>query len=130
MSGTVSKAVRHARLRWTGAPLLLSGVVLLGYAIFGSLTGGSGWNVAFSVFGTCLGLASFGANHDAAMAFAFSGRDDGLPHALNEELQEELERDREGVIEISPAPKIGFFMPFIAVGVQVWVGMRLFGYLT
>jgi hypothetical protein len=113
MSDIVKKAERHARLRWIGAPLLMSGVALLCYAIFGSLTGGSGWNVAFALFGTSLGLASFGANHDAAMSFAFTAREDGLPHHLTEELQRELERDRDGVVSIRPTPKIGLFMPGI-----------------
>ncbi len=130
MSDIVKKAERHARLRWIGAPLLMSGVALLCYAIFGALTGGSGWNVAFALFGTSLGLASFGANHDAAMAFAFAGREEGLSHSLTEELQKEIERDRDGIVAIRPTPRIGLFMPLVAIGVQSWVGLRLFGYFA
>ena len=127
MSSVVNSAVRHARLRWVGAPLLLCGLALLVYAIFRALTGGSGWTVAFAAFGTGLSLASFGANHDAAMAYAFAGRGEGLPPALKDELEEELERDRNEIITIRPAPKVGMVMPFIAASIQLYVAWRLFG---
>lgn len=127
MSASVNNAIRHARLRWVGAPLLLCGVSLLGYAVFRSLVGGSGWTVAFAAFGTGMALASFGANHDAAMGYAFAGRGEGLPSGLKSELEEELERDRDGIIGIRPAPTVGMVMPFVAVAVQAWVVWRLFG---
>lgn len=127
MSIHVNHAVRHSRLRWVGAPLLLSGVGLLGYAVFRSLVGGSGWTVAFAAFGTGMALAAFGANHDAAMGYAFAGRDEGLPPDLKSELDDELERDRDGVISVRPVPTVGMVMPFVALFVQLWVAWRLFG---
>ncbi len=127
MNQAVQRAQFHAKLRWVGAPLLLSGLALLGYAIFRALVGGSGWTVAFSVFGAALSLASFGANHDAAMAYAFEGRDGGLTPNLREELDEELERDRNGVVGARPTPKLAMTIPVVAVCVQLWVAWRLFG---
>lgn len=127
MSQDVQRANFHARLRWVGAPLMLSALVLFCYAAFRFMIGGSGWTVAFAVFGTALSLASFGANHDATMAYAFAGRGDGLPANIRDELEEELERDRDGVLGVVATPKIGMVMPALALLVQVWVAWRLFG---
>jgi hypothetical protein len=120
-------AVRHSRLRWLGAPLLLTGAVLLIGAVYGSLTGGSLLTVGLAMFGCGLSLAAFGANHDTAMALAFAGREEGLPESLAEELDEELERDREGIVHGRPTPTVGMVMPVVAVAVQVWVAYRLYG---
>ena len=100
---------------------------MLGYAAFRAMVGGSGWTVAFAAFGVGMALAAFGANHDSAMAYAFAGRGDGLPPELKTELEEELDRDRDGVIDVRPAPKVGMVMPVIALSVQLWVAWRLFG---
>ena len=127
MSQDIQRAVFHSRLRWIGAPLLFTAVCLLGYALFQSMVGGSGWTVAFAVFATAISLASFGANQDATMAYAFAGRGAGLPVSLRDELEEELERDRDGVVGARPAPKLGIVIPIIAVLVQLWVAWRLFG---
>ena len=125
MTDDVARANRHARLRWVGAPLLLSGVSLIAYAVYGWLTGGSGWTVAASFFGTGLALASFGANHDAAMGYALLAQDAGLPPTLQDELEAELVRDRAGVMKVRPAPTIGMVMPVVAIGVQTFVLWRL-----
>jgi hypothetical protein len=121
------KAVRHARLRWVGAPLLLSGLGLVIAAVYGALTGGSGLTVGLSLFGCGLALASFGANHDTAMALAFASRQADLPEALADELTTELERDRDGVVRGTPVPIVGMVIPFVAVAIQAWVAFRLFG---
>ena len=125
MSEDVARAIRHARIRWVGAPLLLSGVALIGYAVYGWLTGGSGWTVAAACFGTGLALASFGANHDAAMGYALLAQDAELPPSLQDELEAELVRDRPGVMKMRPAPTVGMIMPVGAVGVQLFVLWRL-----
>jgi hypothetical protein len=107
--------------------LLLTGIALLGTAIYQSFFGGSVWTAALGAFGTGLGLASFGANHDAAIAYAFQGREDSLPRSLKEELTEELDADRNSVLSLRPAPKVAMAIPWVAVGVQGWVFFRLFG---
>jgi len=130
MSDVVRQAVRHARWRWIGAPLLLSGVGLLGIALYRGAFGGSLWTVALSAFGTGLALASFGANHDAAMSLAFKGREENLPRALKDELSEELEKDRDALIALRPAPRVAMAIPWVALFIQVLVANRLFGLVT
>lgn len=125
MTEDVTRAIRHARLRWVGAPLLLSGGALIVYAVYGWLTGGAGWTVALACFGTGLALASFGANHDAAMGYALVSQDSGLPASLKDELDAELVRDRAGVMKVRPAPNVGMVMPLLAVGVQAFALWRL-----
>ena len=127
MTELVSQAVRHARLRWLGAPLLLSGVGLLGVAVYESFIGGSLLTAGLGAFGSGLALASFGANHDTAMALSFQARDEALPRSLKDELAEEMEKDRNGLIGLRPAPKIATTIPVVALAVQVWVAIRLFG---
>ena len=119
----------HARWRWTGLPLLLTGVSLLVWALLAFGGGGSGVTVMLSLFGTGLGLASFGANHDTAMAAAirvWQARG-GLPDHLVAEVQEELERDREAALSLRPAPRVALVIPLVALAVQCWVVLRLVG---
>ena len=130
MSDERAIAVRHSRLRWVGAPLLATGVGLLGYAIFAVMTGGSLLTVGLGMFGCGLALASFGANHDTAMALAFAHRDADLPAHLIDELNDELERDRDGIVHGQPMPRVAIAMPLIATGIQVLVAYRLFGPLA
>ena len=130
MNDETALAVRHARIRWIGAPLLASGVGLLGYAIFAVMTGGSLLTVGLGMFGCGLALASFGANHDTAMAVAFEHRDAGLPPHLLDELNDELERDRDGIVHGQPMPKVAMVMPLIAIAIQAFVAYRLFGPLA
>ncbi len=118
-------AGRHARLRWIGAPLLLSGLALAGWAVHAAIGGATWWNVGFGMLGAGLALASFGANHDTAMAFSFRARDAGLSEKLCAELDEELERDRDEIVGLSPTPKTGLVIPVIAVCIQAWVCTRL-----
>lgn len=127
MTEGVARAVRHARMRWIGAPLLLTGLGLLIAAIYAALTVGSLLTVGLGMFGCGLALASFGANHDTAMAMAFTNREGGLPDSLAKELEEELDRDREGIVHGRPAPRVGMVIPLIAVGVQLWVAYRIYG---
>ena len=127
MTENATKATRHARLRWVGAPLLLSGISLIAYGVYGWMSGGPGWLVAVACFGTGLALASFGANHDAAMGFSLLAKDDGLAPSLRDELEAELERDRAGVLKVRPAPKVGMVIPVLAIGVQAFVLWTLLG---
>jgi len=127
-------AVRHARWRWSGAPLLVTGAVLFMWALGDLARGGTGSTVLLSVFGTGMALASFGANHDAAMAMAVRWRSEAvgpaavqLPDNLRDELAEELERDRAGTLSLRASPKVALVLPFVTIAVQAWVASRLLG---
>jgi hypothetical protein len=80
------------------------------------------------MFGSGLGLASFGANHDTAMALALRVRDaEGeeplLADALSEELSAELEHSRSEVLAMRPSPRIATVIPLVALmaqGLLVW----------
>jgi len=124
----VSIAVRHARLRWLGAPLLITGFLILVSAALTFAAGGSGWNVMFGLFGTGTALATFGANHDTAMVHALRSREDpGLPAHLAKEVDAELQRDRGETLALRPSVGAAFVVPFLAIGAQTWVAWRLLG---
>ncbi|MFT4976962.1 MAG: hypothetical protein ACI8S6_002867 [Myxococcota bacterium] len=134
MSRVASRAAQqaqfHARLRWAGAPLLFSGVLLLGWAVVTLLQGGHVGLVLLGMFGTGLGLASFGANHDTALALALTAREQGgeeagLTDTLTAELVEELEVDRAEVLSLRPSPRIAMVIPMVALTVQCIVLWRL-----
>ena len=127
MGNDAAVAVRHAKIRWVGAPLLLSGVGLLGFAVSSVFAGGSLLTVGLGMFGCGLSLAAFGVNHDTAMALSFANRNGDLPEPLLDELKAELERDRDGIVHGRPTPKVALAMPLVAVSIQAWVAVRLFG---
>lgn len=128
MSATdANHASRHAALRWVGAPLLLTGFGLLIFAVVTWAGGGSGWNIGLSLFGTGLGLASFGANNDAALALALRASESGaaLSPSLAAELEHELARDRSGLMGLIPAPTFAMIVPVLALGAQAFLLSRL-----
>ena len=119
----------HARLRWVGAPLLLSGVVMLLWALSFAVRGGSLLTLMFGLFGCGMALASFGANHDTAMALAIRARgggEDHLPEHLEREVAEEMEVDRASAMALRPSPRIAMVLPMVALLVQGFVFWRLF----
>ena len=130
-SSAAAAAVRHANIRWVGAPLLITGLFGLLSALLGLVGGGPGLNVMLGLFSTGMALASFGSNNDTALALALQARDGApparLPASLEEELNAELERDRKAVLELKPAPTIAMVLPLITVAVQAGLAWRLFG---
>ena len=119
----------HARLRWVGAPLLLSGVVMFVWALSLAGRGGSLLTVMFGLFGCGMALASFGANHDTAMALAIRSRvggEDTLSDSLAREVAEEMEVDRAATMSLRDSPRIAMVLPLVALGVQSFVFWRLF----
>jgi len=130
MQLTARNAAFHARLRWAGAPLLLSGVALLLWAVGNASHGGSGLTVMIGMLGCGMGLASFGANHDTALALALEVHDQQdsaglLSEALSAEVTEELQSDRAGTMALRPSPRIAMALPAVALLVQLFVFWRL-----
>ena len=118
---TLSSVMRHARLRWLGAPLLLTGLTTVGLCAARYLEGQAGYPILFGFLGTGLGLAAFGVNHEATIALALSFTKQGseaLPESLVKELEEEMERDRESTLGLQAFPKTALVMPLIALAVQ------------
>ena len=121
-SADLRGVARHARLRWAGAPLLITGLSVVGLCVATWLMQGSGGYLVFlGLFGTGLGLAAFGANHEATMALALQVKEKGeaeLPENLAAELVQELQRDRDGTIALRAFPKTAMALPLVAVAIQ------------
>ncbi|HCH63853.1 MAG TPA: hypothetical protein DFR83_13690 [Deltaproteobacteria bacterium] len=124
----IQVAIRHARLRWIGAPLLVTGGLLLVLALLQMVSGGPVWVVMFGLFGLGTALASFGANHDTAMAHAVRVRlHADLPVALRDEVNTEMARDRNDVMGLRPSAIAGLVVPLVCISVQTFVAWRLLG---
>lgn len=124
----IQVAVRHARLRWIGAPLLLTGLLLVLLTVLQMVSGGPGWMVMLGLFGLGTALASFGANHDTAMAHAVRVRlHANLPVPLRDEVNAELARDRNDVMGLRPSVMAGLVVPVVCICVQGFVAWRLLG---
>ena len=119
------KAVkRHARIRWSGVPLLLSGLTVVGLCVAQWLQQGSGYIIFIALMGMGMGLASFGANHEATMAFALRVKrvgQEALPEKIETELQEECDRNADALDAIQPFPRTSVVLPFVALGIQAFV---------
>lgn len=124
-------AARHAALRWIGAPLLITGLCLLFWALLGLAGGGPWLDVGLGLCGTALSLASFGVNNDTALSLALQaqesrhGDSSPLGPRLADELAAELARDRAAVGELRAAPILSLIMPLVAAGVQVLLALRM-----
>lgn len=123
-----ASAARHASLRWAGAPLLVLGVLLFLAALL-MVARGQPWTaIPHGLLSTGLGLAAFGANHDAALTLALQARREKqpLPPALSDELDAELARDRVATLGLRASPGVALAMPAVALVVQAWLAWRLF----
>ena len=127
-SDDIRVAIRHSRLRWIGAPLLVTGALLLVLALLKMVSGGSGWVVMIGCFGLGTALASFGANHDTAIAHAVRVRTHaGLPVSLRDEVDAELARDRNEVMGLRPSAIAGMVVPMVCAAAQSYIAWRLLG---
>jgi hypothetical protein len=120
-------AARHAGLRWIGAPLLVSGGLLFFLAATGWAQGGAAGLAASAFAGTLTALASFGVNHDTAMALAMRADPARLSPALAQEVAGERERLRRGAPELRPNVAAALILPLVCLGLQGWVTWSLFG---
>lgn len=94
------------------------------------MQGGAVWVVLVSLLGCGMGLASFGANHDTAMAMALRSQEAGggalLPEALAREVAEELRADRDELLALRPSPRVAAVLPLVALTVQGYLLWRIF----
>ena len=121
------KALLHLRLRWLGLPLFFSGLILF-CLVLTSLPMSRDYFALLLGFGSAgSGLTIFGVNHDTAMAYAVSEYPDteGLHPSLLSELEEDLEWNQASILSLTATPKSAFFIPVIAIAIQLWLFSRL-----
>ena len=123
-------AVRHLYFRWFGAVLLVSGLFLF-------------LKYAFAIFDieifikqllslvTCVfALATFGVNHDTAIAYALKAHNEGeslsTHPALEQELKEDLDRDRAETMSLKPHSILSYLIPCIALVLQGYLWSTVF----
>ena len=119
---SIQSARRHLYFRWIGAPLLVSGVFLFlrhAFVVFDLL------NLAkqLVILGSCiLSLASFGINHDTAIAYALRARGEGVllsnHPVLEQELKEDLDRDKAETMSLNAYPFLSYALPFFTLALQ------------
>jgi len=79
-------------------------------------------------FGLGTALATFGANHDTALAHAVRIHTSlELPDALRDEVERELQRDRSDTLSLRPSAVAGMVVPLLCLTVQGYVAWRLLG---
>ncbi len=119
MLKTVRSAHIHFNLRWLGAILLVSGIVLLLNFVSQLFTGGSVLTAIFSFVSCGLSLGSFGINHDTAIAYAVQAKNEGISLSehpvLETELNEDLNRDRSQTLSLKPHSILSYLIPFITL---------------
>ena len=75
---------------------------------------------------TCVfALATFGVNHDTAIAYALKAHNEGeslsTHPALEQELKEDLDRDRDETMLLTPFPVLSYVLPFLTIIVQSYL---------
>jgi hypothetical protein len=110
---------------------LITGLSIVGLCVATWLMQGTGGYLVFLGFlGTGLGLAAFGANHEATIALALRVKEQGveeLPENLAKELVEELQRDKDSTKALQAFPKTAMALPLVAVAVQAataWLALN------
>jgi len=119
----VTAAEKHLKIRWVGVPLLIIGIFLFLCAIREFSYSNIGFfPVLLGVACSLMGLTCFGVNHDTAICLAMEARreDDTLQLSpeLQEELEEELRRDRSKTLALQANPTIAVVLPFVVCLVQ------------
>ena len=123
----IQKSMFHLNFRWFGAPLFISGLILLGTVVFT-------WPVTHDHFALLLGfgcamsgLTVFGVNHNTAMAFAVTTYPNiqELPKNVRLEIEEDLKWDKAKTLGLKANPKTAIFIPFLSIVLQSYVFVRL-----
>jgi hypothetical protein len=124
-------ALLHARVRWVAVPLLVSGGAQLVWALVAAALGGSWLDLLLAAVGCLLALATYGANHDAAVALLVRLRPEagaplrGAPEALLAEVDEALRKDEAGTRALAPHGVAARALPVLTMLAQALVAWRL-----
>ena len=122
---SLQAAIRHLYFRWFGAILLVSGLFLFlryAFAIFDDCA----FVKQLLSLATCVfALASFGVNHDTAVAYALRSQEEGVMLSdypmLNQELKEELDKDRREAALLKPFPIVSYVLPSCTLILQCYL---------
>ena len=130
MVSTVRSAHLHFKLRWAGFCFLLSGVALFLYFLAKLFAGGSIVYTIFSFVSCGLSLGAFGINHDTAIAYVLRAQSEGVLLSnhpmLNQELKEDLDRDRAETMLLKPHSILSYLIPCIAFALQGYLWSVVF----
>lgn len=139
--GQIQRILFHLRLRYIGFPLLVCGLLILITTLLNHQLAWY-WKIG-SVVSCGLSLASFGSNHDTAIAYATT-----LPHqklktliqsqAANlephlqkslsyvlSELDDEQNWKKENPENLEPHPYLASIIPLITISLQIWIFIHL-----
>jgi len=114
-------------MRWFGVGLFLVGVLALGAALAGLPMGITRvGDVLVCMFSTGLGLGTFGAHNDTALALLRDNRWlDATPKALVREIDAEVLFNRLELSELEATPRTAWFLTIVAPLVFTWAVSRL-----
>lgn len=126
-SAPVVSATLHARMRWLGIGLFVTGALTLGGALAGLPMGlTSVGDVMVCMFATGLGLGTFGSHNDTALALLRDHRwAEHTPKALAAEIDAEVLFNRLELSELLATPRTAWVLTAVAPLVLIWAASRL-----
>ena len=137
----IRRIIFHLRLRYIGFPLLVCGILILCTVLLQNHLDWY-WNIA-SIMSCGLSLASFGSNHDTAIAYAAV-----LPHQklknliqtesnhiepqvrkslfyILTELEDEKSWKKATIDSLEPHPYIASIIPIVTIALQILIFQQL-----
>ncbi len=109
-------ARRHLLFRQLGIPLFLLGLAGLITSLVLMNAGQLSWHVCLWYLGaTALSLGTFGNHSDTAIAWLVQVDPGRLSPSQSRELQEEMDRDRNGTLSAKPAPAAATIITLLAL---------------
>jgi hypothetical protein len=115
----------HFKLRWIGAPLLCSGLLLLLQMLHFIRLGHPSWLLLLAAISSALALTSFGINHDTGVALAVEAEQEGASfeehRLLEQELAEDMGYNSERTLELKPHRALSHLIPFVTCVIQLYL---------
>ena len=139
--GQIQRILFHLRLRYIGFPLLVCGLLILITTLLSHQLAWY-WKIG-SVVSCGLSLASFGSNHDTAIAYATTlphqklrGLVQSQPIQLEPQIQKSIsyilaELDDENNWKkanpehLEPHPYLASIIPLITISLQIWIFIHI-----